>query len=97
LPRTFSAVGGAERDTLPETGVVETPEVADLLGGLDVGGATPTRAPAAERPSTEAEEEAMVAAAIAASLAEAQPAAADQAQTQTQTQQTQPPANLIDF
>jgi hypothetical protein len=99
LPHAFSAVGGAERDTLPETGVVETPEVADLLGGLDVGGATPTRAPAAERPSTEAEEEAMVAAAIAASLAEAQPAAADQAQqqTQTQTQQTQPPANLIDF
>jgi hypothetical protein len=76
LPHAFSAVGGAERDTLPETGVVETPEVADLLGGLDVGGATPTRAPAAERPSTEAEEEAMVAAAIAASLAEAQPAAA---------------------
>jgi hypothetical protein len=99
VPHAFSAVGGAERDTLPETGVVETPEVADLLGGLDVGGATPTRAPAAERPSTEAEEEAMVAAAIAASLAEAQPAAADQAQqqTQTQTQQTQPPANLIDF
>jgi hypothetical protein len=99
LPHAVSAVGGAERDTLPETGVVETPEVADLLGGLDVGGATPTRAPAAERPSTEAEEEAMVAAAIAASLAEAQPAAADQAQqqTQTQTQQTQPPANLIDF
>ena len=99
LPHAFSAVGGAERDTLPETGVVETPEVADLLGGLDVGGATPTRAPAAERPSTEAEEEAMVAAAIAASLAEAQPAAAEQAQqqTQTQTQQTQPPANLIDF
>ena len=99
LPHAFSAVGGAERDTLPETGVVETPEVADLLGGLDVGGATPTRAPAAERPSTEAEEEAMVAAAIAASLAEAQPAAAEQAQqqTQTQTQQTLPPANLIDF
>ena len=100
LPRTFSAVGGAERNTLPETGVVETPEVADLLGGLDVGGATPNvRGPAAERPSTEAEEEAMVAAAIAASLAEAQPAAAEQAQqqTQTQTQQTQPPANLIDF
>ena len=97
LPHAFSAVGGAERDTLPETGGVETPEVADLLGGLDVGGATPNAAPAAERPSTEAEEEAMVAAAIAASLAEAQPAAADQAQTQTQTQQTQPPANLIDF
>ena len=91
-PRAFSAVGGAERDTLPGTGGVETPEVADLLGGLDVGGATPNAAPAAERPSTEAEEEAMVAAAIAASLAEAQPAAADQAQ-----QQTQPPANLIDF
>jgi hypothetical protein len=97
VPHAFSAVGGAERDTLPETGVVETPEVADLLGGLDVGGATPTRAPAAERPSTEAEEEAMVAAAIAASLAEAQPAAAEQAQQQTQTHQTQPPANLIDF
>jgi hypothetical protein len=99
LPHAFSAVGGAERDTVSETGVVETPEVADLLGGLDVGGATPTRAPAAERPSTEAEEEAMVAAAIAASLAEAQPAAAEQAQqqTQTQTQQTLPPANLIDF
>jgi hypothetical protein len=98
LPHAFSAVGGAERDTVSETGVVETPEVADLLGGLDVGGATPNvRGPAAERPSTEAEEEAMVAAAIAASLAEAQPAAADQAQTQTQTQQTQPPANLIDF
>jgi hypothetical protein len=98
LPHAFSAVGGAERDTLPETGVVETPEVADLLGGLDVGGATPNvRGPAAERPSTEAEEEAMVAAAIAASLAEAQPAAAEQAQQQTQTHQTQPPANLIDF
>jgi hypothetical protein len=97
LPHAFSAVGGAERDTLPETGVVETPEVADLLGGLDVGGATPNAAPAAERPSTEAEEEAMVAAAIAASLAEAQPAAAEQAQQQTQTHQTQPPANLIDF
>jgi hypothetical protein len=99
VPHAFSAVGGAERDTLPETGVVETPEVADLLGGLDVGGATPTRAPAAERPSTEAEEEAMVAAAIAASLAEAQPAAAEQPQQQqqTQTQQTLPPANLIDF
>jgi hypothetical protein len=98
LPHAFSAVGGAERDTVSETGVVETPEVADLLGGLDVGGATPNvRGPAAERPSTEAEEEAMVAAAIAASLAEAQPAAAEQAQQQTQTHQTQPPANLIDF
>ena len=103
-PRAFSVVGGAERDTLPGTGGVETPEVADLLGGLDVGGATPNAAPAAERPSTEAEEEAMVAAAIAASLAEAQPAAAEQAQQQQQQaqqqqqqQQTQPPANLIDF
>ena len=73
-------------------------DVADLLGGLDVGGARTDVAPPAERPSTEAEEEAMVAAAIAASLAEAQPPAADQAPQQPpQQQQPQPPANLIDF
>ena len=89
-----SGVGGGQQD------------VADLLGGLDVGGARRDVAHPTERPSTEAEEEAMVAAAIAASLAEAQPsteqapqqqAPQQQAQQQPQQQQAQPPPNLIDF
>lgn len=76
--------------------------VVDLLGGLDVGGGgqfgqpiNPPATPAvSERPATEAEEDAMVAAAIAASLAESQET--QQPEQPQQPQQTQS-ANLIDF
>lgn len=73
--------------------------VVDLLGGLDVGGqvAPPTPVPPVshvvkERPATQAEEEAMVAAAIAASLAES-----EQPRPEETQQTTQKSSNLIDF
>ena len=88
-------VGGWRRDlATPPPATEAESAMADLLGGLDVGGPAPSSAPSpaftpgdgyrpptmdvgspapSDRPTTEAEEEAMIAAALAASLADAQP------------------------
>jgi hypothetical protein len=104
-------VGGWDRDlAAPHPATEAESAMADLLGGLDVGGPAPSPAPspafspgdgyrpptmdagspapAGDRPTTEAEEEAMIAAALAASLADAQP--------QQQPQQQVPGGALLD-
>jgi hypothetical protein len=80
----------------------ENTGVVDLMEGLDVrggGGDSRGAVEAPHRPSTEAEEEAMVAAAIAASLAEANPAEQTQPQPREprETRQNAASGNLIDL